>query len=330
MERNESYGKDVALVVVRLVVGFFSVYHGMQQIVGMADFTFVVSRLGVPLPAVVAWLAVLGQIGLGGLLILGLFTRVVGILMTVLFLLIHYSYYVNRFDDTLSLLGNGTLWGVESLSYAATGVFFACVGAGLFALDGVLSSALRRRGIRTPGLVRFLWPDDGQAGKSRYAPVVGSIFFQIFIGALVVLQSVRQLIPEQSMTNLMDRMSAAGLPVPNVLAWVTTLALLVVGVLLVLGLFSRASGALLALVAAVLFIAVPERGGTVVSEGGGRQVGFHGEEFVFLAAIGVFFAIVGARQLSQYLRTRRTTFDSETAARSTAVDSGGATGVRRG
>lgn len=328
MERSESYGKDVGLAVVRLVVGFFSVYHGMQQIVNMADFMFVVSRLGVPWPAVSAWLAVLGQIGLGGLLILGLFTRIVGILMAVLFLLIHYSYYVNRFDNTLSLLGNGTLWGVESLSYAATGVFFACVGAGLFALDAVLSSALRRPEIHPSGLVRFLWPDAGRAAKGRYAPTVGPIFFQIFIGALVVLQSIRQLTPGQGITNLMARMSGAGLPVPNVLAWVTTLALLVVGVLLILGLFARASGAALAVVAAVLFLAVPDRGGTVVSEGGARQVGFHGEEFVFLAAVGIFFAIVGASRLSRYLRNRRMTSEPGTASQATAVDRGVQPGTR--
>ncbi len=51
---------DSGLLIVRVVVGIFSIYHGLQQIVHLADFTLTVEQLGVPLPALAAWLAVAG------------------------------------------------------------------------------------------------------------------------------------------------------------------------------------------------------------------------------------------------------------------------------
>lgn len=287
----------VGLAVVRVVVGAFSAYHGSQQIVDMADFTALLERLGVPLPALSAWLVVLGQVGLGGLLILGLFTRVAGVLMTVMFLLIHYTYYVQSTDEALRLLfGVGTLYGVESLSYAATGVFLACVGAGRYALDARVRAALSAKGSHSPGLVRFIWPDPNDVeARSRSTPAFGWFGFRVFIGALVVLHSVIRFATEGGMANLTARLQAIGLPTPAVVAWIVASLMLGAGLLLVSGLFPRASGVLLAGIAVLLFLAVPHPGGTVPSQGGARQVGFDGEEFVFLTAAGLLFATTRIR-----------------------------------
>lgn len=297
---------DFGLATLRIVVGSFSAYHALQQIVDMEDFASLVDRLGVPWPTLSAWLVVLGQLGLGGLLIVGLFTRAAGALTAVMFLLIHYTYYLSRSDNDLTLvLSTGTLRGVESLCYAATGTFLVWVGAGRFSLDALAGPFMRGKRIRLRRITRFLWPNFHETSpRARRMPALGVAMFRFFTGGVVVLHSVVQLATDTAITRLAAKLAALGLPFPTALAWLVTLVMLGVGLLLVLGLFIRQAGAALAAVAIILFLATPDRGGTVLSSGGSRQVGFHGEEFLFLAATGLLWALADARRFSLSFRRR--------------------------
>lgn len=297
------------LLVLRLFVGFFTLYAGLQISFSAADFTEIVRALGVPLPSVAASLVVLGHVGLGVLLLVGLFTRPVGVLLAGKFLLIFFTYYVLQFDSTLMLTPVGTLWGVESLSYGAAGIFFACTGAGRYSLDALLGPVVRRRTNLSPRFLRYLLADTELSQAARgdlHAAAVGQVFFRLFIGSLLLLHSISQIIGRsldpgtETMAKLANKLMTLGLPLPTVMAWVTTLAMLAVGMLLLLGVFTRAGGILLAVVATVLLLAVPELGGTTV-----EGYGFHGEELFFLAAVGVFFALTGSGRFSLNSRQRR-------------------------
>ncbi len=73
--------------------------------------------------------------------------------MVILFAPIHYSYYDNRIDDVLPLLNVGTLYGVESLSYAVTGMFVALPvpGDGPWTRSSPAGLPTARRAGRLPG-----------------------------------------------------------------------------------------------------------------------------------------------------------------------------------
>ena len=78
-ERLRGYG----LLALRLVVGVTFIAHGWLKYhgMGMAGTTGFFTSLGIPMPAVTAWIVILVEI-LGGLaLILGVFTLPVGLLL---------------------------------------------------------------------------------------------------------------------------------------------------------------------------------------------------------------------------------------------------------
>lgn len=302
-------GFDVGLLPVRLFVGFFTVYAGVQLVVSDADFPATVAELGVPFPAVAAFLVVLGHLGLGVLLILGFITRPVGALLAVKYLLIFYIYYVHEdFGRTLSFISKGTLWGVESLAYGFAGILFLCVGGGRFSVDAVVRSWVYRRGTRPPRWMSYLWvhPEpDPAAANSCNAQAAGRVLFRLFVGALLALHGISQIVgrgSKASMHDLAARLDTAGFPLPTFLAWVATLMIIAAGMLLLLGLFARFAGAALIVTGVTLFLAVPEMGGTTAA-----GLGFHGEELLFLSVTGIFFACSGSGPFSLTARRARQT-----------------------
>jgi putative oxidoreductase len=247
--------EQVGLLMLRLFVGSFTVLAGIQICVSDADFAEIVRGLGVPFPSAAALLVVLGHLVLGVLLALGLFTRAVGVLLAVKYYLIFFTYYIQQFgESTLRLIPPGTLWGVESLTYGTVGVLFACTGPGHFSLDALLRPLWTRAGKGASWLGPYLFADASvrPAGGHLDVAALGQVMFRVFIGGLLILHSVYQirgvsLNPgTETMTKLSSKLDTLGLPVPTLIAWITTLTMLVVGAMLIPGLFVRAGGLLLA------------------------------------------------------------------------------------
>ena len=128
---------STGLLALRLVAGALLLVHGVPKLEDPATATGYAAALGVPAPTVLGWLMILGELGLGTLLVLGLATRVAGTLllvqMTATWLLAHAPQ---------GFLVDGQVNGENALLYAALGLTFALTGAGRFSADGLL---LRRR-----------------------------------------------------------------------------------------------------------------------------------------------------------------------------------------
>lgn len=311
------------VLLLRLFVGSFTILAGMQIVVSDADFTRTIDGLGVPFPSIAAILVVAGHLGLGVLLILGAFTRPVGFLLAVKFWMIFLTYYVlERGTLTLTMYSVGTLRGVESLSYGFVGIYVMFAGAGPYSVDAWLERFMGPRAQSTlPRLTRYVFPGAGPEGDERRdRRDVGQAIFRVFIGVLLLVHGVNQIGTERSgatTEDLADKLQGLGLPAPAVLAWASALAMLVLGVLLVLGLFTRVNGVVLAVVGLVLFLAVPDLAGA-----SRRGYGFNGEELIFLATVGIYFLCTGAGRYSgdqRRLTRAAANLDAQGGARQTAV-----------
>lgn len=128
---------STGLLVLRLVAGALLLVHGVPKLADPATATGYAAALQVPAPTFFGWLSILGEVGLGTLLLLGLATRVAGTLllaqMAGIWLLAHAPQ---------GFLVDGQVNGENALLYAALGLVLALTGAGRFSADAVL---LRRR-----------------------------------------------------------------------------------------------------------------------------------------------------------------------------------------
>ena len=101
-------------------------------------FTDVVATnlVGGAAPELIAWLVVLGQVGLPVLLGVGLFTRPAAFLVAAMMAAIWGLAVVTRFDYTL-LTGTGGLTGEPALLYVALALPLVFTGAGRWSLDAM-------------------------------------------------------------------------------------------------------------------------------------------------------------------------------------------------
>ncbi|WP_341977024.1 DoxX family protein [Microbacterium sp. LWO13-1.2] len=129
-----SAAASLGLLVLRVVVGAIFIAHGAQKI-----FVFTLpgtiesfTAMGVPLPAIAATVVAFVEFGGGILLVLGFFTRLVGILlainMVVALVLVHLPAGL--------WVGNGGYEFVAVLGAAALAL--ALIGAGRLSLDRAL------------------------------------------------------------------------------------------------------------------------------------------------------------------------------------------------
>jgi putative oxidoreductase len=78
---------EFAPLVVRVIVGVIMSAHGWQKLMGgPANFAEPLTQLGVPLPGLMAWVVTLVELVGGILLIVGLFSRLVALLLTIEFI----------------------------------------------------------------------------------------------------------------------------------------------------------------------------------------------------------------------------------------------------
>jgi putative oxidoreductase len=126
------------LLLLRVAVGGLLLEHGLPKLGHPSVFIDTVGRLGVPVHQVAGWLQILGEIGLGCLILVGLLTRIAGVLLTIMMGLVWIVVHLPHgwspgqgFDGEIALL------------LAVLGLVLALTGAGAWSLDAVLAGRSR-------------------------------------------------------------------------------------------------------------------------------------------------------------------------------------------
>ncbi|WP_432520879.1 DoxX family protein [Kineococcus sp. SYSU DK006] len=130
---HASASASAGLLLLRLAVGALLLVHGVPKLSNPGGATGMAASLGVPAPDLAGWLVVLGEVGLGALLLLGLLTRVAGALLVLqmagVWLLAHAPQ---------GFLVDGQVNGENALLFAAVGLLLVSTGAGRWSADRVL------------------------------------------------------------------------------------------------------------------------------------------------------------------------------------------------
>ncbi|WP_337061631.1 DoxX family protein [Kineococcus sp. G2] len=130
---------SAGLLLLRLVTGALLLVHGVPKLADPAGATGTAAAVGAPFPEVAGWLVVLGEVGLGVLLLVGLLTRVAGGLLVLqmagVWLLVHAPQ---------GFLVEGQVNGENALLLGAAGLALLFTGAGRFSLDAAAQRARAR------------------------------------------------------------------------------------------------------------------------------------------------------------------------------------------
>jgi putative oxidoreductase len=136
----------LGLAIIRIIVGVVFMAHGAQKmfVYGHAGVTGAMAQMGIPLPALSAYLITFTELFGGLALILGLLTRVVALpiafSMLVAITQVHFKagfFLPNGYEFALTML--------------AANIGLAVAGGGAFALDNVL---FKVKADREPELLR--------------------------------------------------------------------------------------------------------------------------------------------------------------------------------
>lgn len=145
--------KPVALLILRLVIGFGFVAHGYAKLHrGPDKFGALLNFLGVPFPHFTAWFVTLVELSGGVALMTGAFVLLLSVPLIILHLVamstihIHYGF---SSVNTIGLTPNGPLFGPPgfeiSLLYIGGILVLAAFGPGLWSVDGARSAGVARR-----------------------------------------------------------------------------------------------------------------------------------------------------------------------------------------
>ncbi|NAZ76188.1 DoxX family membrane protein [Kineococcus sp. T13] len=130
---HASASASAGLLLLRLAAGALLLVHGVPKLSDPGGATGTAASLGVPAPDVAGWLVILGEVGLGALLVLGLLTRLAGGLLVLqmagVWLLAHAPQ---------GFLVDGRVNGENALLFAAVGLLLLCTGAGRWSADRAL------------------------------------------------------------------------------------------------------------------------------------------------------------------------------------------------
>lgn len=136
MFNNLSRFSDLTLFALRALTGAFLVHETWDNVSSaarMAEFVKFLDQFGFPAPALMAPLSVAVQFGCGILLILGLFTRVSGLLIAANFvvavMMVHWNEAFRGWWPAIVLV--------------FLGLHFAAAGSGKFGLDVMLGGKRR-------------------------------------------------------------------------------------------------------------------------------------------------------------------------------------------
>lgn len=132
---------NLGLLALRLVAGGILTVHGVQNLLDAGGHVAATARFGIPFPQVSGWLSMLGEAGLGLLLVFGLLTRVAGALAA---FLMGLTYVVVHLPQ--GLIGDEPgVNGESALLLGVSALTLALVGPGAYALDRFI---FRRRSAR--------------------------------------------------------------------------------------------------------------------------------------------------------------------------------------
>ena len=151
---NEDTRRGAGLLVLRLVVGATFLVHGLDKLIDLGSAERNFASLGIPAPALMGPFVAITEIVGGGLLVVGLTTRLVGLAlagdMLVAFLTAHIGngFFVNEGGGEFVLMLGGA-----SLALVLT-------WAGRFSIDEAfdITPSLWSRALRTRGAI----PQPGQ------------------------------------------------------------------------------------------------------------------------------------------------------------------------
>lgn len=134
--------RDAALLIFRAVLGVVFIAHGWDKLVltGIVDTTGQFSAWGVPQPQLSAYIAAIGELIGGALLVVGLLTTIVAGALSLLMVAAAYFVHLDQgfFSDSSSVAGGGVEYPVVLVAGLLMIVVF---GSGRASVDGVLSRA---------------------------------------------------------------------------------------------------------------------------------------------------------------------------------------------
>ncbi len=137
MRRLLPLNPDVALLILRLVLGVIMVYHGWPKVTGLGGVIDGFTQMGVPVPAFSAVFATIAEFGGGLLLLLGVFTDIAGLLIAIDML---GAIAVVHAKNGFAVDKGGFEWPLALLAMALA---IALAGPGRYAVGG---GAAERRG----------------------------------------------------------------------------------------------------------------------------------------------------------------------------------------
>ena len=128
MRRLLPINTDLALLILRVVLGIIMIYHGWPKLTNLAGTIDGMAGMGVPAPAVAAIFATVAEFGGGLLMLLGAFTDIAGLMFTIDMLgAITFVHAKNGF----SVAKGGIEW---PLLLAAAALAIALAGPGRYAV----------------------------------------------------------------------------------------------------------------------------------------------------------------------------------------------------
>jgi putative oxidoreductase len=132
--------QDLGKLLLRLCVGGLMLFHGINKINNFESTISYMKSLLVDggLPDFLAYGVFLGEVLAPGLIIIGLFTRIGGLLVTGTMAMAVYLQHMNELlppDGSFPVLGKGGAWALEVQAfYFFGGLAIACLGAGRIAI----------------------------------------------------------------------------------------------------------------------------------------------------------------------------------------------------
>src|SRR5918996_6289140 len=130
MRRLLPLNTDLALLILRVVLGIIMLYHGWPKLTDLGGTIDGFTGMGVPLPALSAVFATVAEVGGGLLLLIGAFTDIAGLLIAIDMLgAITFVHAKNGF----AVNEGGFEWPLALLAMALA---IALAGPGRFAVGG--------------------------------------------------------------------------------------------------------------------------------------------------------------------------------------------------
>ena len=137
---TKSFGKDTALLILRVITGTVLIHHGFEKLANIDNFADAFVRpLHLPFPIFLSYVAAFSEIGGSWLLILGLATRFGALaIVGTISVAIYHALVTSGFNIFLLEL---------LLLYFASATSIALTGPGDFSIDEVIIRILRSESI---------------------------------------------------------------------------------------------------------------------------------------------------------------------------------------